>query len=256
MTNTAHGNFVWYELLTSEPPATLGFYEHVLGWTSDNSEPIGAHAVFATEQGPLASVTDLPPEARAMGAGPFWTSVVQVDNVDDLAEKVRQLGGRLYHGPTDYPGVGRLAVVADPFGAVLTLLTRDIVRLAHDPSKPGEVCWRELLSADHEAAFAFWSALFGWVKSSDFDMGPMGKYAIFGRDGADFGGMFTKPKDVPVSAWVYYFQVSNLDAAIERATRGGGKLCNGPMRIPSGARIAQLSDPQGAMFAVHENPKQ
>ncbi len=33
------------------------------------------------------------------------------------------------------------------------------------------------------------------------------------------------------------------------------KLCRGPMTVPSGARVAQLSDPQGATFMLHERPK-
>jgi len=36
---------------------------------------------------------------------------------------------------------------------------------------------------------------------------------------------------------------------------GGGKLMNGPMEVPGGAHIAQLRDPQGAVFALHENAK-
>jgi len=31
---------------------------------------------------------------------------------------------------------------------------------------------------------------------------------------------------------------------------------SGPMDVPGGARIAQLSDPQGAFFALHQQPAQ
>lgn len=254
MTLNAHGDFIWYELLTLDPQASLAFYESVFGWTTAPSDQSGANAVLVTAQGPFASVSELPALATAMGAGPFWNSVVQVSDVDRIVARAKELGGRVYHEPTDYPGAGRIAVVADPFGAVLNVMTPVQTRSGHERSESGEVCWHELLSEDHEVAFSFWSELFGWTKSGDFDMEEMGKYLLFGRDGADFGGTFTKPQEVQNSAWVYYFQVSGLDATADRAVRQGGKLCKGPMQLASGARIAQLSDPQGALFALHENP--
>ena len=44
--------------------------------------------------------------------------------------------------------------------------------------------------------------------------------------------------------------VSDLDAAMTRATSTGGTLVNGPMPVPGGARVVQFIDPQGAMFAL------
>jgi hypothetical protein len=112
------------------------------------------------------------------------------------------------------------------------------------------------MTTDHEAAFGFYSALFGWEKIRDFDMGKMGKYLIYGTRGKELGGMFTKSKDMPMPPmWTYYVQVADLDAAILRARAKGARLMNGPMEVPGGARIAQLSDPQGAAFALHEAPK-
>jgi predicted enzyme related to lactoylglutathione lyase len=55
--------------------------------------------------------------------------------------------------------------------------------------------------------------------------------------------------------WLYYVDVVDLDAAVGRATKRGAKLMNGPMEVPGGARIAQLMDPQGAAFALHQLPK-
>ncbi|HEY8089790.1 MAG TPA: VOC family protein, partial [Polyangiaceae bacterium] len=88
------------------------------------------------------------------------------------------------------------------------------------------------------------------------DMGPMGKYLIYANAGGDLGGMFTRPKDkLPHPHWFYYVQVDDLDAAVARAKDGGAKLVNGPMEVPGGARVAQLDDPQGAAFALHESAK-
>jgi predicted enzyme related to lactoylglutathione lyase len=112
------------------------------------------------------------------------------------------------------------------------------------------------LTTDHEAAFRFYGAIFGWKKQRDFDMGAMGKYLIYGVGAKDLGGMFTKSKDMPAPAsWLYYVQVADLDAAVARAKSKDARLLSGPMEVPGGARIAQLVDPQGAAFALHEPAK-
>ena len=47
-------------------------------------------------------------------------------------------------------------------------------------------------------------------------------------------------------------RVPDIQAAVKAATSGGGQLHNGPMEIPGGDLVAQLSDPQGAPFALHQ----
>jgi hypothetical protein len=68
--------------------------------------------------------------------------------------------------------------------------------------------------------------------------------------------MFTRPKDMAMPPmWFYYIQVASLDDALERANSKGARVLNGPMEVPGGARIAQLTNPQGASFALHEEAK-
>ena len=50
-----------------------------------------------------------------------------------------------------------------------------------DVSKPGEFCWNELTTTDSAGAFQFYSQLFGWKILEEMDMGPLGKYRIFGQ---------------------------------------------------------------------------
>jgi hypothetical protein len=87
------------------------------------------------------------------------------------------------------------------------------------------------------------------------EMGPAGTYQVFGVGEVALGGMMTKPPEMQMpSNWLYYVETSDLDAAIARSTKRGAKVLNGPMDIPGG-RIAQLMDPQGAAYALHEGPK-
>jgi predicted enzyme related to lactoylglutathione lyase len=68
--------------------------------------------------------------------------------------------------------------------------------------------------------------------------------------------MFTKMKGMQMPpAWLYYIEVDDLDAALGRVKAMGGKVLQGPVAVPTGARIAQLLDPQGAAFALHEQAR-
>lgn len=67
------------------------------------------------------------------------------------------------------------------------------------------------------------------------------------------GGMMTTPQGSPMPPmWIYYTATSDLDAALARAKQRGATIMNGPMDVPGGGRIAQLTDPQGAAFALHQ----
>jgi predicted enzyme related to lactoylglutathione lyase len=258
-TVATEGSFVWFDLLTRDPQAAVAFYTHVVGWTSQAFDaPGGAgYTLFVGAAGGLGGTAELPEASRKIGVPPHWTSNVFVDDVDRTVAAVREMGGSVMVAPSDFPNVGRLAVIADPQGAPINVFTPRSPMKLHDNTKPGEFNWCELMTTDHEAAFSFYSRLFGWKKVRDFDMGPgHGTYLIYGKDGQDLGGMFTSAKDGPIApAWIYYIQVPKLDAAVERAKAKGAKLMNGPMEVPGGARIAQLADPQGAIFALHENAR-
>jgi predicted enzyme related to lactoylglutathione lyase len=84
-------------------------------------------------------------------------------------------------------------------------------------------------------------------------MGVMGIYHFYKRNGGDFplGGIFKKPAEMPVSAWLYYALVKDVRKSAADVAKLGGKVLNGPMEVPGGDLIAQCLDPQGAAFALH-----
>jgi predicted enzyme related to lactoylglutathione lyase len=202
----------------------------------------------------------MPETARKMGAGTYWQANVQVPNVDETVAQVKQLGGRVYVAE-DVPTVGRLAVIADPQGAVISVFTPATDMQSHDVTKHGEFSWHELYTSDHNAAFEFYRAIAGWDQLGEFDMGAMGKYLLWGRNGKQLGGMMTKPpgmktpdgREVP-NAWMFYITMTDFDAALARAKEAGATVLNGPMPVPGGQQIVQLMDPQGGAFALVTPP--
>ena len=249
------GDFVWYDLVTTDPGGAVAFYRDVVGWkTQPFGEGADPYLMWVGAQGPLGGVMALPPSAAAMGAPPHWFAHVTVADVDATVERVKALGAKVYKEPADVPTVGRFAIIADPQGASLSVFTPASDMKRHDAWQPGEFCWNELATTDHHAAFAFYAELFGWSRIRSMDLGPMGTYELFGKGAAELGGMFTMPSQMPRAAWLYYVSVDDLEAAVARAKAAGGTLMNGPMDVPGG-RVAQLSDPQGAFFALHSAAK-
>jgi hypothetical protein len=257
MIDTNTGRFVWYELMTTDPQAALPFYTDVVGWKTQPFGEGGDYTMWVGDQGPLGGAAKLPEEAAKMGAPPHWMANVEVADVDATVKRVRELDGKVHVEPKDIPTVGRFAVIADPQGASISVFKPSGNEMgAHDTAKHGEFSWNELVTTNHEAALRFYGEIFGWEKLLDHDMGPMGKYTIYGRHGKQFGGMMSKTKEMQMpNAWLYYVQVGDLDGALERAKGRGARVLNGPMEVPGGARIVQLVDPQGAAFALHEQAK-
>jgi predicted enzyme related to lactoylglutathione lyase len=248
-----HGKFVWYELMTTDTAAAERFYRSVVGWgAKDSGVPGMSYTLLTAAEIPVGGLMALPETARAQGARPGWIGYVAVEGVDASADQIKQDGGTICHAPTDIPGVGRFAVVADPQGAVFALFkgSSEEPGPSAAPGTPGHAGWRELLAADGEAAFAFYAKQFGWTKAEAMDMGPMGVYQIFAWGGEQTGGMMTKPEEVPAPHWRYYFNVEAIEAAASRVRAGGGQVLKDPMEVPGGMWIIHCIDPQGAFFAL------
>ena len=244
---TIEGGFIWYELMTGDVAAAEAFYAKVLGWNMEDAGMPGGHYTLAkVGSRQVAGIMDIPADAN--GAGPVWFGYIRVADVDTAAERVRGAGGAVHRAPSDIPGVGRFAVVADPQGAAFMLFRGDGTPAADlAPGTPGSIGWHELRARDWTSAFSFYHDMFGWQKSDAVDMGPMGVYQVFSINGTGAGGMMNSAEAPP---WLYYFCVENIDAAVTRVADGGGRVTNGPNQVPGGSWIVHAIDPQGATFAV------
>lgn len=246
------GRFLWFDLYTTDPAAARAFYTAVVGWTIQHFKD--DYQMFVAPGGAMGGVMKLPPQAEAMGAPPHWLAYIGTPNVDETVAQVQQLGGQVYAPPFDIEDVGRCAVVADPQGATFGLYTPSTVFKGDPDAEPttGQVVWSELMTSDREAGWKFYETIFGWRHTESMDMGPMGLYWMYTvgkRRG--LGGMMTKPPEMPVSAWLYYFDVTDLDGALATTQERGGKVMHGPMTVPGGMRVAMCTDPQGGWFALH-----
>ena len=247
----SRGRFVWFDLMTSSPDEAVRFYTNVIGWGTAQWEGPAPYTMWTNNSLPLGGVMKLPPQANG---SPHWLGYISSPDVDATVKQATNFGARVLVQPTDIPTVGRYAVMADPQGALFAAFTTASQTPGHEgPPDIGEFSWHELLTRDHPAALRFYEMLFGWTKAKSMDMGEMGAYQLFERNGLEMGGMFDKPASMPgPPTWVYYIRVANLDRALQAVTGGGGQILNGPVEVPGGDTIVNCMDPQGALFALHE----
>ena len=256
---TSHCEFVWYELMTTDVQAAASFYRNIIGWsTTDSGLSDRQYTIVSMGKTGVGGMMALPAVALKMGARPGWIGYIGVADVDAYVTRIRQAGGVVHRAAEDIPGVGRFAVVADPQGAAFVLFKGSSDQR---PSQPpagthGMVGWHELHAGEQAKAFAFYAEFFGWTAADAMDMGAMGIYQMFTTGAEPVGGMMTKMPEMPVPMWLYYVNVDDFDAALERVKATAGRVINGPQQVPGGSWIAQCLDPQGAMFALVGPAKQ
>ena len=246
------GRFVWFDLITTDAAAAEEFYRAVVGWeTASWEEGNTPYTMWVAGKTAVGGVGELDVEARSQGTPPHWSAFILTDDVDATTVKAVELGGTELLPPTDIPGAGRFSVIRDPQGIVFSPYSTSGEIETSGVPKIGEFSWCELMTTDYEAAFTFYSELFGWQKGETIEMGGGMMYQIFAPVDMPNGGIYNKPDEVPHPMWLYYARVEDIHAAVEKVKGLGGQVIAGPMEVPGGDMVAPCYDPQGAMFALH-----
>jgi predicted enzyme related to lactoylglutathione lyase len=181
-----------------------------------------------------------------------WLTYIDVDSADETVAKVTAGGGTALLPPMDVLDVGRMALVADPFGAVLGLWQPGTHPGAQLANEQGTFCWNELITTDPEASKPFYKAVFGWDAVDQGPAGPAPAYTEWKLGDRSVGGMMAKTDEMPAEmppSWGVYFAVADTDDAVAKVQKLGGAVFMGPIDIEPG-RFAVVSDDQGAVFNV------
>jgi predicted enzyme related to lactoylglutathione lyase len=245
--------FVWHDLMTSDVPAAVRFYTTLFGWTTKEMKggPV-PYTMISAGGRDIGGMAKLPsPQAPT-----HWAGYLDVENVDAVCDKAVQMGGKLLMPPQDIPGGGRFAFLSDPQGAVMAPMRPSQPMPERKPNERpavGTFCWDELMTSDVAAATKFYKTLFHW-SATEVDMGQMGTYTLFqrtpGEKGSNAAGMMKKPPEAPVSFWLHYVEVGDVDASARKVKELGGQVHMQPMDIPNIGRFAVCADPMGASFAL------
>ena len=252
------GDFIWYELMTTDAEGAKAFYDAVVGWDfGEGVEEYQGYRMINTRDGGMAGgVMPLDAEMQQHGARPTWLGYLNVADVDDKVAAIEAAGGKALMGPTDIPNVGRIAMVADPQGAPFYVMKpippagrENDPSTVFSPTDQGRCAWNELSTSDPVAARRFYGEQFGWTTDNFMPMGEHGEYRFIDHQGLTLGAISgTMGGQRP--HWRFYFRVPSVSEAKATIEAKGGQVAMGPMEVPGGDHVVVGVDPQGAEFAL------
>ncbi len=248
------GDLIWYELMTPDVEAARAFYRTVVGWTigAASDMPGMDYRLLHWDGAAAGGMMALDADATAQGARPLWAAYVAVDDVDASAQAVREAGGHVFVPPTDIPGTGRFAMVADPQGAPFYIMrgASDEASAVFAEHAAGRWAWNELWTPDPEAALAFYGRLFGWRQEGAMPMGAMGDYRFLFHGDTRLGAVGPLAEPGARACWRHYVRVPSVRVAVAAIETHGGRITSGPHEVPGGDHVVVAVDPQGAEFAL------
>lgn len=242
------GTFCWVDLGTVDVAAAKAFYIGLFGWEAEDM-PMGDEGLYTMFSLGGRHVCALYGRSAAQGP-PAWRSYISVGDADAVAARAREAGATEVGEPFDVLDSGRMALIQDPTGAhVAAWQPRNHIG-AQAVNVPGALTMNQLNSSDPARAAAFYTEVFGWtIRSVGTDEQPY--WGIFNGGNLN-GGMMQLPPGSPVpSHWLAYFAIDNLDGALARVGRLGGRTLVPTMAVPAG-RFAVAADSQGATLALFE----
>jgi uncharacterized protein len=243
------GSPSWVDLASPDPADASRFYAGLFGWSIVEGPPeAGGYRMCEIDGKAVAGISmqmnpDMPP---------WWTTYISVANADETAAAITDDGGSVVMEPFDVLDVGRMAVAADPTGAMFSIWQPRLHIGAGIRNDANTLCWNELTTRDPQRSIEFYGAVFGWT-ANILPMAGAANYTEFRLGDHAIAGMMPMegdswPADLP-NHWMVYFAVEDCEAAVARVEELGGKVMVAPTDVPPG-RFAVVNDPQGAVFSV------
>ncbi|HEY1275859.1 MAG TPA: VOC family protein [Thermoleophilaceae bacterium] len=254
----------WVAAVEPDAEAAAAFYGDLFGWETENlmsADRPGKYfrcRVRGRDVAGIVSEHGAPPPPA-----PMWSTYVQVESADDAARRAVDAGGTVIGEPFDSPGGARVAVLADPGGAVFCVWQPDGHAGAQLVNEPGAWSMSQLITPDPEGAKEFYGAVFGWTPNAfEFGGAELTLYSVDGYVGGEPGQPVARdvvavmlPAEVAGDEgpprWSVDFWVADADGTAAKAAELGGAVVTGPYDVP-GFRQAVLADPQGAAFTVSQ----
>ena len=243
------GTFSWTDLSTSDLDSAIGLYTDLFGWEVTKEDiPGGVYAMFRKNGKDAAAASTQSEEEK--GIPPHWNVYVTVEDAEQTAKRAEAAGGTIVAPAFDVMEFGRMAVIADPTGAMFCVWEPKRNIGAQVLGETGALSWSELMTNDTDKAGAFYAELFGYELTP---FGPEGSYTVFMKGETQIAGMMKAPQEGMPSVWGIYFTAEDVDAIADKVKAAGGQVFMEPEDMPDVGRMAVLADAQGAAFGVFKN---
>jgi predicted enzyme related to lactoylglutathione lyase len=233
----------WVDLATGNLEGSITFYGELFGWKPERGgEEYGGYTIFVRDGRTVAGASPLVSEQQ----DPGWACYVSIEDADATAALVAEHQGTVHAPPTDVADVGRMAVFADPAGAVFRVWQPRAHIGAGLQGDEGTFAWIELAARDQEQVLPFYEAVFGWKANREPG------YTEMELNGRAVAGCMELPSSVPASVgpyWMPYFIAEDPGGTAERVTTLGGTIMV-PFTEIANVGFAVVRDPQQAMFGL------
>ena len=116
--------FIWNELLATDQSVAGAFYNELFGWQRREVDAgqFGIYTLFQIDGQDVAGMMSPTAHDYAGSPPPRWIAYIAVDDADEIAPRISDLGGTVLEGPDDVPGVGRICMFTDPSGALVYVM--------------------------------------------------------------------------------------------------------------------------------------
>lgn len=234
----------WTDLTTPDFEGAKRFYSALFGWDcQDQDSDAGPYALALQKGEPVAGIYQTPGDAS------IWNTYIAVDDVEATAKAIADAGGRILMEPFEVGAAGRMAMAADPTGAVFGIWEAGDHIGARIVNEHGALNWNELVTDDTATAIVFYRQVFGYeVETTET---PGGRdYHMFKVGGRGIAGALEPPKpDIP-NSWGVYFAVDDIARAEQLAKENGASTTFGPLESPEVGTFLGLTDPVGSQFTL------
>jgi uncharacterized protein len=246
------GKFVWYDLLTDKVPEVKNFYSTLFGWEYEGDNTENAPYTLIKYKGRAIGgiiYSDLKKDVNESQ----WISYLSVPDVDRAFEFIGNKGGKQYRKPWDLADRGRVAVVADPQGALFVLFRASGGDPAETQPEFNEWLWTELLTSDPPAVVSFYEELAGF-EHEVVEVTEGHQYYVLKKDTRPRAGVVKNPWETVTPNWLPYIRVEDPAILAERVESLGGKVILAPSEDIRNGSVALIADPSGAAVALQRWP--
>ncbi|SEG91448.1 hypothetical protein SAMN05444920_107267 [Nonomuraea solani] len=242
------GTPCWLDVSSPDLEASNTFYTGLFGWRSLSlGSGHGDYRFCQTDGKTVAGIS----RETAFRTAPAWLVYFQAPDADVITKTIEQAGGAVLAAPADIEGQGRMAVYADPAGASFAVWQPGATKGLGLVTEPGSLGWVELYVPDPGGIQPFYRSVFGW-HVEDLPMGDL-PYPVISPAGGDessaMAGIVRLP-DGDEAHWLPYFEVRDCDATAILAQELGGTMREPAVTAEGVGRMAFLTDPFGARFAI------
>lgn len=248
------GSPCWIDLMTSDADRAVEFYTQLFGWTAERGgEEYGGYISFAADGQGVGGAMASQPDS---GPPNVWSVYLRTDDAQATADAATEHGGKVLVPPMPVMDLGSMVVLEDAGGAAICGWQPGKHTGFDVIGEPGTPNWFELHTRNYAESVRWYEDVFHWQTQQVSDADDF-RYTTLGEGDSQQAGVMDSssflPDGVP-SHWAIYFGVEDADAALARIEELGGSVQMPAETTPYG-RLAQVTDPLGAMFKILDPSK-